>query len=72
MCAVGLAAPLAGSGQRSTSVRRGTVAGMRAESLATLDALERAWAARANAGNRESKALLAQIRRQRARLIQTA
>jgi hypothetical protein len=51
---------------------RRTVAGMRAESLATLDALERAWAARAKAGYRESKALLARIRRQRARLMQTA
>jgi hypothetical protein len=37
-----------------------------------LDALEQAWAARAKAGDRESKALLVRIRRQRARLMQTA
>ena len=39
---------------------------MRAEALATLDALERPWTAR---GGREGKALLARIRRQRARLL---
>jgi hypothetical protein len=50
---------------------RGDVARMRAEALATLDALERAWAARAKGGDRESKALLTQIRRKRARLMQT-
>jgi hypothetical protein len=50
----------------------GYEARMRAESLATLDALEQAWAARSKAGDQESAALLAQIRRQRARLTQTA
>jgi hypothetical protein len=50
----------------------GYAARMRAEALATLDALERAWAARAKAGDRESLALLAQIRRQRTRLISMA
>ncbi len=39
----------------------GYVARMRAEALATLDALERARAAKARTGERESKALLAQI-----------
>ena len=38
---------------------------MCAETLATLDALERAWTARAKAGDRESKALLRRMRRQR-------
>jgi hypothetical protein len=47
---------------------RRTVAGMRAESLETFDALEQAWAVRAKAGGRGSKAPLRQIRRQRARL----
>jgi hypothetical protein len=39
---------------------------MRAEALATLDALELAWTAR---GDLKSKARLAQVRRQRARLL---
>ncbi len=45
---------------------------MCAETLATLDALERAWMARAKAGDRESKALLRRIRRQRSGLISKA
>jgi hypothetical protein len=50
---------------------------MRAEALATLDALERAWAARLSGVSatphrrRAGKALLARIRCQRARLLQT-
>jgi hypothetical protein len=47
----------------------GYVARMRAESLATFDALEQAWAAKAKSGDWESLDLLAQIRRQRARLL---
>jgi hypothetical protein len=47
---------------------------MRAEALATLDALERAWIARSGVTNvtPESRALLAKIHRQRARLLETA
>ncbi len=45
---------------------------MCAETLATLEALERAWTARAKAGDRESKAPLRRIRRQRSALIPKA
>jgi hypothetical protein len=44
----------------------------RSDIIADLAALEQAWAARAEAGDKGSKAVVRQIRRQRARLTQPA